>query len=531
MLWLVAVVALVAAGAEPQLVIIDDLTALDRATGELVPLSPSTKTAQTPSGPIPRRAHLAATDAWVGCSGSDDAHPFDPPTQLPGSRVDLLPGDEVWIPGASGDGVVVLDRATGAVLARIPTGEYAIGVAFTADASTALVSARDGRNITRIDAATHIVLGALAMPAQPGNMALDPVSQKIYAVEWYGPDLYEISADGMTLLRTATIGDSLWQLVVAPDGNRVYVTERDPALNLVRIVDPVTMTELSTVAVGDDPWGIDITSDGGKLLVACEDDSLAQVIDTATFAVTDVPLDATADPRDVDILDETSTGYVVGGDTTPGEPVYVVDLVSDTLLGSFLMPCSNTNVIAVQGRPAVSNAGACCDGVGGCTVVDPASCAGRYQGDGTDCTSGCGACCDGAGGCTDTIDSVCTDTFVFATFCNASPDPCAADCLVGLLSTLGNTLQLMKGGVGRRDLVYAWIEPLDGAAEYHVNYVALKAETRTANRSPGPALDACTIVAPASSCTETLGLDRPDPDAFYQAVSACGAAGSDEGPL
>ena len=77
---------------------------------------------------------------YIGCSTSDNCATFDRVSYEPGPVIDLLPygnypydatmapdGGEVWIPGASGDGVVVIDTATQTIAAAMPV--RIIGVA------------------------------------------------------------------------------------------------------------------------------------------------------------------------------------------------------------------------------------------------------------------------------------------------------------------------------------------------------------------------------------------------------------------
>jgi YVTN family beta-propeller protein len=308
-----------------------------------------------------------ATDGYVACSTSDDVIPFDLLTYTVGTAIPLPAnypypydatmspdGTEVWVVDASGDHVVVIDVATNAIIHTIPVGEYPNSVVFIDDGSTALVSARDGDLVTLIRTSDYSVSGTLSVLTGsggiydgPGNMALDPVSKNIYAVDWYDDTLYEIAPDASTVLRTADVGIELWQLVVDPDGQYIYVTDRETAQ--VRVIDQATLTEVRTVNVGGDPWGIDVTLDGSRLVVACEDDSNVYVIDTSDWSTTIVALDAGADPRDVDILDSELHAFIAGGSITATDPVYVVELVGNTL-ESTIPVGGNPNCVAVQAQ-------------------------------------------------------------------------------------------------------------------------------------------------------------------------------------
>jgi YVTN family beta-propeller protein len=302
------------------------------------------------------------SNGYVGCSWSETAVPFDLETFATGAPIDLLPeGDycydatmkpdalEVWIPGASGDGVVVIDRATSTISQRIPVADYVISVAFSADQSLGFVSSRNERTITRINTTTYGIEGVLPLNYEIGNMALDPISGRVYAVEWYGNWLIEIAPDGSTDLRYLNIGAGLWQLVVSPDGQFVYVTDR--GTDQVRVIHRGSLTQVHTVAVGDDPWGIDITDDGGKLVVCCEDSHDAFVITVGSWDVAHIPLGA-AELRDVDILDRSGFAFVTGGDEGATDFVYVIDIANAAVHNRFPVPGSNPNVIAVQPQMA-----------------------------------------------------------------------------------------------------------------------------------------------------------------------------------
>lgn len=368
---LVCLLTSVAFGLEP--VRIDDTTLLDPASGRVFTVGEGeVSTLEVSPGAVDPAAgrSRAMTDGYAGCSTSNSCAPFDLLSYASGLAISLLPegsypydatlnpaGTELWIPGAVGDGVIVIDRATNTIAHRIAVGEYPVSVAFSNDGALALVSCRDTEELTIIDTSTHTVTGSLPIPTTylgAGNIALDPVSGNFYLVDWYGDDLYEIAPDGSSVLRRVAIGSSLWQLVVAPDGERIYVTDR--STDEVRVIDRISLTQIDSYAVGDDPWGIDITADGNKLVVACEDSHNAYVIDTVPTKTAVIALDPDADPRDVDILDTEKLAYVAGGRTT-GNPVYVIELTTDTLKDRFEAVGTNVNVIAVQGQQSASGTG------------------------------------------------------------------------------------------------------------------------------------------------------------------------------
>jgi YVTN family beta-propeller protein len=311
----------------------------------------------------------AAGDGYAVCSYSDDAYPFDLTSHVVGAAIDL-PGSvnypydatmrpdgvEVWVADASDNSVLVIDMASDTVAHQVAVGDYPVSVAFAKDESFAVAVCRDDTtlidNIYLISTATHTVTSSWVGPKDgmgPGNIALDPVNGLFYMVEWYGGYLYELSADGTTVLRSQDLGSSLWQLVVDPDGSHVYVTDR--STDQVRVIDRTTLTQTSAVAVGDDPWGIDITPDGAKLYVACEDSHNVYAVDTSTWATTVISLGA-GDPVDVDISPDGSEAFIAGGDSGSLDYVYVIDVATDTLSASIPFPsaASKVNVVATTAQ-------------------------------------------------------------------------------------------------------------------------------------------------------------------------------------
>lgn len=348
-------------------VVVDDLTVLEN--GKVIVLETPATPAVDSRARVPAAAlKRAAGDGYAACSTSDDVYPFDLTGLTSGAAI-LLPGSlnypydatlrpdgsEVWIADASDNSLIVVDRATDTVTHQIPVCEYAVSVAFSLDGTFALASCRDNaagvNNLVRVSTSTYAVVGGFVGPLTylgPGNVALDPVSGNFYMVQWYDNALHELSADGTSVLRSADVGTSLWQLVVDPDGSVVYVTDR--ATDQVRVIDRATLTQVNAVTVGDDPWGIDITPDGSRLVVTCEDSQNVVVVDTATWATTFISV-SPGDPRDVDISPDGSLAFVAGGDSGTQDYIYVVDIATATLSGTVPLPAGASNVNVVAATP------------------------------------------------------------------------------------------------------------------------------------------------------------------------------------
>jgi uncharacterized repeat protein (TIGR01451 family) len=326
--------------------------------------------------PAPRPAVARALDyGYTGASTTDSLAIFDLGTWTLSGTLSLLPegdypydatikpdGSEVWITGASGDGVIVVDTASNQVTHHISAGNYTIGVAFRADGAYAFVSARDSEDVSVIDTATYTVVDTIPIPTTylgAGNLAINPCGDEMYLVDWYGANLIVLDTTTFAVTQVVLdVGSSLWQLVVHPQGDFLYITDR--GLDVVHVLDTATLSEITTIPVGDDPWGIDITPDGTRIYVSNEDSHNVTAIDATNNSVIttiSLPHGSDSDPRDVDFDASGTYAYVPSGLVTGDDEVYVIDTASHTVTGRIVVaPASNPNVVAVA--PQMAGCGA-----------------------------------------------------------------------------------------------------------------------------------------------------------------------------
>ncbi len=313
---------------------------------------------------------------YTGASVTDSLAIFDLGTWTLSGTLSLLPegnypydatirpdGSEVWITGASGDGVVVVDTASNQVTHRIMAGSYTIGVAFRTDGALAFVSARDSGDVSVIDTATYAVVDTIPIPTYylgAGNLAINPCSDALYVVDYYDDSLIVVDTAALTVTDVLrNVGTSLWQLVVHPQGNYLYITDRGQ--DNVHVLDTATLGQVTTIPVGDDPWGIDIAPDGALIYVTNEDSHDVTAIDaTSNSVITTIalPHGNGSDPRDVDFDAAGAYAYVPSGDVSGDDEVYVLDAATHSVAGRIVVaPAANPNVVAVApqwGAPVAS---------------------------------------------------------------------------------------------------------------------------------------------------------------------------------
>ncbi len=311
---------------------------------------------------------MTPTKGYVAFSTSDDARSFDLATSAVGPSVSLLPlgtypydatyepnGKRVWIAAGTGDGVLVVDPDTEAVVASISVAaaDYTVDITFNPSGTIAFLSGRDGEAVVPVNTQTLTPGTPISLPGDGGGMAYNPCNDKLYVAEWFSTDVFVV--DPVTNNVTShVIGEDLWDLVVSPDGKTLYINDRGP--DALRVVDVATMTVTTGVPTCTDPWGIDMTPDGKTIIVTCEDAHAISFVDVATLTATPLALPNDSDPRDVEIDATGTKAYVTSGDLVAAntDAIYVIDIATKSLVDTIVFPgSSNANVVAVAPAPTV----------------------------------------------------------------------------------------------------------------------------------------------------------------------------------
>jgi DNA-binding beta-propeller fold protein YncE len=85
----------------------------------------------------------------------------------------------VFVTATGANMMVALDEDTGAVLARVPTGEFPDGLAYDPRRGAIWTTNESGGSETVIDAGTGAVRGTVALGGEVGNVAYDPTGDRM----------------------------------------------------------------------------------------------------------------------------------------------------------------------------------------------------------------------------------------------------------------------------------------------------------------------------------------------------------------
>jgi len=134
-------------------------------------------------------------------------------------------GSEVWATLLNGNGVEVIDVASGRVTAAIDLGKGAVEVIFNQAGDTAYVSQMETNSVFEIDVATRSVTRQLnTKGAWTKVVALSPDEKTLYASNWVDGNVSEIDLATGEVIRLLSTVRTPRGLYPTPDGQRLYVT-------------------------------------------------------------------------------------------------------------------------------------------------------------------------------------------------------------------------------------------------------------------------------------------------------------------
>ena len=165
-------------------------------------------------------------------------------------------------------------------------------------------------------------------------MAVTPDGGRVYVANSFSDTVSVIDTRTNTVVDTdpttdgvnpIPVGDAPTGVAAAPDGSRVYVTNRLD--DTVSVINAATNSVVGLpIAVGRDPWGVAVTPDGGRVYVANRASNTVSVIETRTNTVVDT--DPTTDGVNPIRVGSRPFGVAV---TPYGSRVYVANALSNSV--------------------------------------------------------------------------------------------------------------------------------------------------------------------------------------------------------
>jgi len=207
-------------------------------------------------------AHGKAFDAaaaWVMI-----AHPTRLPQAKAGLRyrtpvnLALSPdGRELYVACEAADAVLVVDAATGAVLAEVATGGQPMDVAFHPDGTRAYVTLRLDDTLAVIDTRSRAVTRVVAVGDEPHGVLTDAAGNSVYVLNTWSDTISVIDAGVQREAKRLAASRSPWSLALSPDGKVLAATNalsrfvpfRAPPVSEITLLDAERGTVQARVAV------------------------------------------------------------------------------------------------------------------------------------------------------------------------------------------------------------------------------------------------------------------------------------------
>jgi YVTN family beta-propeller protein len=178
--------------------------------------------------------------------------------------------------------VLPVAHPAGVVARTVPLsgGPYGVAVASSGVAYTALIGSS---SLIRGDVATMTFDSPVEVGLTPPHVAFNPAGTVVFATLQTGRGLAVVDATTNSLVTAVPLTSDGFNLLVAPDGQRVYVTTADGTLY---VVDAATYELVTTLAVGAAANGLAFSPDGGVLYVSSRDAGTVVAIDPVTNTIT-----------------------------------------------------------------------------------------------------------------------------------------------------------------------------------------------------------------------------------------------------
>ena len=220
-------------------------------------------------------------------------------------------------------------------------------VVFNPAGTTAYATLQTGQGLAVVDVGTNTLSTTVPLASDGFNLIVAPDGQRVYVTTADGT-LYVVDASTNAVITSLPVGAAANGLAFSPDGTVLYVSSRDAGT--VVAVDPVANTITRTYTLGGMPQRLAVAPDGTELYVANEVSGL-DVVNVASGAVTSISFGTAG--YGLGLTPNGTQLYVLLPGT--GE-VRVLDRVSRAAVKTLLVGGTPRNVVfASDGTALVAN--------------------------------------------------------------------------------------------------------------------------------------------------------------------------------
>ncbi|MGH9494132.1 MAG: hypothetical protein ACRD3B_03975 [Candidatus Sulfotelmatobacter sp.] len=180
--------------------------------------------------------------------------------------------NQIFVANTGSNTVSVIDGSSNTIVATIPIGSVPFGIRVNSATNLAYVTNLNAGTISVIDGQSDTVTNTftLPQPANPGNIALDPITNELLVTDGFNSKVYVINASSGALLGTIT---SSGKLPFAPPSGIVEFQLGKSALvsfasiNGLMLISDSSYKVVTGLKSGNGPVGMAVNRKTGKVYV------------------------------------------------------------------------------------------------------------------------------------------------------------------------------------------------------------------------------------------------------------------------
>ncbi len=290
---------------------------------------------------------LVISAALSGCGPreGDSSQTSAPPASE--SAAPVAP-HRVYVTNELSGNMSVIDGVSQKVIATVPLGKRPRGIQVSPDGKQLFVALsgspivgpddeeddappadKSADGIGVVDIASHELLRVIRGVSDPEQLVVHPDGRRMYIASEDTGTAVVVDIESEKVLATLPVGGEPEGVGITPDGRFVYVTSEED--NQVAVIDTSSDKVVKTFKVGERPRAAAFLPDGSRAYVTGEFDGTVAAVDVTTHTVTQI-IQLTGDkvrPMEVDLSPDGSRAYVTTGrgrtlvavDTSTQQPV------------------------------------------------------------------------------------------------------------------------------------------------------------------------------------------------------------------
>ena len=181
-----------------------------------------------------------------------------------------------------GHSVSVVDVATNSLVATIPLTDQGFNVLVSPDGTRVYVSTAEG-HLYVIDTGTRQIIATVPVGVSANGLALNAQTKTLYVSSIASGSVTAIDLNTNTVSRTYTVSQGAQRIALSPNGSTLYIASESVGLE---VLDLSTGARTTVPGVPGGTVGLALSPDGTRLILTFPPAGTIRFVDRATLTVT-----------------------------------------------------------------------------------------------------------------------------------------------------------------------------------------------------------------------------------------------------